>query len=184
MDDFRLHSDILELRQSIEQEKTVQEVRYVHSSLNIADALTKTTKTGAMLLQLVQTGQYDLPGGTFVRDSTMSSIRTWNELMRVEQQEERSQEEVDKTDTDSQIIAMNLEFDPGANIAEQNLDNCKANMKKLQHREIANHQAIGNQQEERSQEEVDKTDQRVFFIPVQTQSPTKQVRKGQRRRRK
>ena len=54
VDDFRLHSDILELRQSIEQEKTVQEVRYVHSSLNIADALTKTTKTGVMLLQLVQ----------------------------------------------------------------------------------------------------------------------------------
>ena len=98
VDDFRLHSDILELRQSIEQEKTVQEVRYVHSSLNIADALTKTTKTGVMLLQLVQTGQYDLPGGTFVRDSTMSSVRTWSELMRVEQQEERSQDEVDKTD--------------------------------------------------------------------------------------
>ena len=98
VDELRLHSDILELRQSIEQEKTVQEVRYVHSSLNIADALTKTTKTGVMLLQLVQTGQYDLPGGTFVRDSTMSSVRTWNELMRVEQQEERSQEEVDKTD--------------------------------------------------------------------------------------
>ena len=78
--------------------------------------------------------------------------------MRVEQQEETSQEEVDKTDTDSQIIAMNLEFDPGANTAEQNFDNCKANMKKFQHREIANHQAIGNQQEERSQEEVDKTD--------------------------
>ena len=76
----------------------MQEVRYVHSSLNIADALTKSTKTGVMLLQLVQTGQYDLPGGTFIRDSTMSSVRTWNELMQVEQQEGRSQEEVDKTD--------------------------------------------------------------------------------------
>ena len=38
-----------------------------------------------MLLQLVQTGQYDLPGGTFVRDSTMTSVRTWNELIRKEQ---------------------------------------------------------------------------------------------------
>ena len=28
----------------------------------------------------------------------MSSVRTWNELMQVEQQEGRSQEEVDKTD--------------------------------------------------------------------------------------
>ena len=72
VEDYRLQSDILELRKSIEQEKTV---------LNIADALTKTTKTGAMLLQLVQTGHYDLPGGTFVRDSTMTSVRTWNELI-------------------------------------------------------------------------------------------------------
>ena len=56
IEDFRLQSDILELRQSILQEKTVQEVRYVHPSLNIADALTKSTKTGIMLLQLVQTG--------------------------------------------------------------------------------------------------------------------------------
>ena len=102
VEDFRLHSDILELRQSIEQEKTVQEVRYVHSSLNIADALTKTTKTGIMLLQVVKTGYYDLPGGTFVRNSTMSSVRTWNELMRVEQQEEErnqdKQEERNKED--------------------------------------------------------------------------------------
>ena len=98
VEDYRLHSDILELRQSIEQEKTVQEVRYVHSSLNIADALTKTTKTGAMLLQLVQTGQYDLPGGTFVRDSTMTSVRTWNELIRIEQRGESQEERRDKID--------------------------------------------------------------------------------------
>ena len=85
VEDYRLQADILELRKSIEQEKIVQEVRYVQSSRNIADALTKTTKTGEMLLQLVQTGQYDLPGGTHVRDSTMTSVRTWNELIRKEQ---------------------------------------------------------------------------------------------------
>ena len=95
MEDFRLQSDILELRQSIEQEKTVQEVRYVHPSLNIADALTKATKTGIMLLQLVQTVQYDLPGGTTVGNSTTSSAKTWPELMQVEQQEGRSREEED-----------------------------------------------------------------------------------------
>ena len=132
-----------------------------------------------MLLRLVQTGQYNLPGGTFVRDSTMSSIRTRNELPRVEQQEERSQDEVDKTSTDNQIVAMNQESNPEANIAEQNLNSCKASMKELQHREIANQQAIGNQREE----EEDNTNQRVFFISVQTQSPTKQGRKEQRRRR-
>ena len=85
VEDYRLQADILELRKSIGQEKIVQEVRYVQSSRNIADALTKTTKTGEMLLQLVQTGQYDLPGGTHVRDSTMTSVRTWNELIRKEQ---------------------------------------------------------------------------------------------------
>ena len=40
-----------------------------------------------MLLQLVRTGQYDLPGGTRVRDTTMTNVRTWNQLMRVEQQD-------------------------------------------------------------------------------------------------
>ena len=35
--------------------------------------------------------------------------------------------------TDSQITTMNSEFNPTANIAEQNLGNCKANMKKFQH---------------------------------------------------
>ena len=50
-----------------------------------SDALTRMTKTGEMLLQLVQTGRYDLPGGTQRRDSTMTSVQTWNELMRKEQ---------------------------------------------------------------------------------------------------
>ena len=91
-DDYRLHSDIIELRQSIEQDKTVQEVRYVPSSQNISDCLTKSTKNGFMLLQIVRTGQYELPGGTKIRNTTLSAVRTWNELMRVEQQEsERSE---------------------------------------------------------------------------------------------
>ena len=106
VEDYRLQSDILELRKSIEQEKIVQEVRYVHSSLNIADALTKTTKTGAMLLQLVQTGQYDLPGGTFVRDSTMTSVRTWNELIRKEQCRERSIEYEERWDKIDHFIPL------------------------------------------------------------------------------
>ena len=67
------------------------------------------------------------------------------------------------------MLAMNLKFNPGANIAEQNLGSYKASMKKLQHREIANQQALGNQREE----EEDNTNQRVFFISVQTQGPTK-----------
>ena len=74
---------------------------------------------------------------------------------------------------------MNLELNPGANIDEQNLGSYKASRKKLQHREIANQQALGNQQEN----EEDNTNQRVLLTSVQTQSPTKQGRKEQRRKR-
>ena len=101
-DDLRPH----ELRQKIRQRKTVSKVRYVHSLPNTAGALTKTIKTGAKLLQLVQKSQHNLPTGTFVKESTMSSIRTWNELMRIDQQKERSQDEVDERDTDGQMVAL------------------------------------------------------------------------------
>ena len=51
------------------------------------------------------------------------------------------------TDTDNQIITMNLEFDPKADNADQNFENCKASMRKFQHNKTANHQVIGNQPE-------------------------------------
>ena len=101
-EDYRLQADIIELRQSIEQEKTVQEVRYVHTSQNIADCLTKTTKSGHMLLQVVRTGQYDLPGGTVVRDSTLTSVRTWNQLMRAEHQDPDLAESMQNQDKSEQ----------------------------------------------------------------------------------
>ena len=106
-DDYRLHSDVIELRQSIEQEKTVQEVRYVPSSQNISDCLTKSTKNGFMLLQIVRTGQYELPGGTRIRNTTLSAVRTWNELMRVEQQES------DLSETSEKLQAGNKSQKPG-----------------------------------------------------------------------
>lgn len=124
VDDLRPHLYIPESRQSTKQGKTVQEAKQAHPLLNIVDALIRTAKTGARLLRLVQTGQYDLLRRFFVRDPTMSSIEAWNESLRVEQWEERSQDEGDKVDTDNQIVAMNLESNPGANIAEQNLGRC------------------------------------------------------------
>ena len=54
----RVHSNTRDIA-----EKMVQEVRYVHPVLNIAEGLTKTTKTQVTLQQLIQTGQYHLPGG-------------------------------------------------------------------------------------------------------------------------
>ena len=80
--DRLLQADIFELRKNLEQKKIVQEVRYMESASN---SLTKTAKTGEMLLQLVQTGRYDLPGGTQRRNSTMTSVQTWNKLIRKEQ---------------------------------------------------------------------------------------------------
>ena len=55
--------DILDLKKSLEQEKVVQELRYVCPSFNVAEALTSTMKTEGMLQQLVQEGRYNLPGG-------------------------------------------------------------------------------------------------------------------------
>ena len=46
------------------------------------------------------------------------------------------------TDTDSQIITINLEFDPKASDAKENFTKCKQAMKKFQHTKQANHQAI------------------------------------------
>ena len=78
----------------------------------------------------------------------MSSIEAWNETRQAEQCEERSQDEGDEINTDSQIVMMNLESNHGVNIAEQNSGSCKVSMKKLQHKEA--------------------------FSSVQTQSSTKQ----------
>ena len=76
----------------------------MESASNIADALTKTTKTGEMLLQLVQTGRYDLHGGTQIRDSTMTSVRTWNELL----QKEQSMKHEERGDKIDHSISLNL----------------------------------------------------------------------------
>ena len=85
-EDFRLQSDIISIRQSIENDKIVQELRYCHSEENISDCLTKVTKNGIMLLNIVRTGIFNPPGGTIVRDSTMLAVRTWNQLIQAEAQ--------------------------------------------------------------------------------------------------
>ena len=46
------------------------------------------------------------------------------------------------TDTDSQIVTINLEFDPKAANAEENFSKCKAALVKFQHTKSANHQNI------------------------------------------
>ena len=52
----------------------------------IADCLTKQTNlTGQMLLNITRMGTYSVPGGTTLRDSTLTSVKTWDQLMSAEQ---------------------------------------------------------------------------------------------------
>ena len=83
-DDYRLQTDVLSIRQSIEKDKIAQELRCCQSEENISDCLTKTTKSGILLQNILRTGMYSLPGGTDVRDSTMLAVRTWGQLMQAE----------------------------------------------------------------------------------------------------
>lgn len=83
--DPRLQSDIISIRQAIHEDKTIQEVRYIHSSQMLADCLTKQTNiTGQMLLNTARSGVYSVPGGTALRDSTLTSVKTWDQLMSAE----------------------------------------------------------------------------------------------------
>ena len=87
--DNRLQADVINIRQAIHDDQTIQEVRYIHSSQMLADCLTKQTNlTGQMLLNTVRTGTYTVPGGTALRDSTLTSVKTWDQLMSAEQQDE------------------------------------------------------------------------------------------------
>ena len=83
-DDYRLQTNIISIRQCIEEDKIAQELRYCCSDENISDCLTKQTKSGDMLLNIVRHGIYDPPGGTVVRDSSKLAVRSWNELQHAE----------------------------------------------------------------------------------------------------
>ena len=87
--DNRLQADVINIRQAIHDDQTIQEVRYIHSSEMLADCLTKQNNlTGEMLLNTVRTGSYSVPGGTALRDSTRTSVKTWNQLMTAEKKTE------------------------------------------------------------------------------------------------
>ena len=89
--DNRLQADVINIRQAIHDDQTIQEVRYIHSSQMLADCLTKQTNlTGQMLLNTVRTGTYTVPGGTTLRDSTLTSVKTWDQLMSAEKQDNDS----------------------------------------------------------------------------------------------
>ena len=87
--DNRLQADVINIRQRIHDDQTIHEVWYIHSSEMLADCLTKQNNlTGEMLLNTVRTGSYSVPGGTALRDSTRTSVKTWNQLMTAEKETE------------------------------------------------------------------------------------------------
>ena len=48
----------------------------------IADYLTKVTKSGKELIEIIPSGHYNVPGGIKVRDSTLAAMNTWNQCHR------------------------------------------------------------------------------------------------------
>ena len=62
VDDPWLIPDIAVIKEAIEQ-KTISEVRRVRGEDMLADCLTKAGASGAMLLEVLRTGEYKLPGG-------------------------------------------------------------------------------------------------------------------------
>ena len=90
--DDRLQADIISIRQAIHDDHSIQEVRFVPTWEMLADSLTKqTTLLDNNLLNTVRAGHYELPGGHQVRDSTRTSVKTWAQLIRAEQEDEQSQ---------------------------------------------------------------------------------------------
>ena len=84
--------DIISIRQAIHDDHSIQEVRFVPTWEMLADSLTKqTTLLDNNLLNTVRAGHYELPGGHQVRDSTRTSVKTWAQLIRAEQEDEQSQ---------------------------------------------------------------------------------------------
>ena len=91
-EDKRLLMEIIAIRQAIYLDKTVSEVRYVESSQMIADCLTKSSKAGEDLLAVIRQGSYIIPGGNKVRDSTLTAVKTWRQLVEAEKQSEDEDE--------------------------------------------------------------------------------------------
>ena len=83
--DHRMLGDIINIRQDIFDNNVIQEVRFCHGDQNIADSLTKITKSGQALLNIARNGRYEVPGGTIIRDSTLTATRTYHQLMFAEQ---------------------------------------------------------------------------------------------------
>ena len=83
-EDKRLLPDIIQLKQSIIIDHTVQEVRYVQAKEMLSDCLTKPGRSAEAFNIILKTGKYEIPGGNDIRDSTKINVKTWKELIEAE----------------------------------------------------------------------------------------------------
>ena len=83
-EDKRLLSDIIQLKQGIVIDHTVQEVRYVSSKEMLSDCLTKQGKSAEAFNIVLKSGEYKIPGGCEIRDSTKINVSTWKQLIEAE----------------------------------------------------------------------------------------------------
>ena len=86
--DARLAADIISIKEAIQLDQTITELRFCHGSDMLADSLTKYKKLGNDLWNVMRTGFYTLPGGSHIRDSTKTAVKTWHQLMQAEAQAE------------------------------------------------------------------------------------------------
>ena len=86
--DARLAADIISIKEAIQLDQTITELRFCHGSDMLADSLTKYKKLGNDLWNVMRTGSYSLPGGSHIRDSTKTAVKTWHQLMQAEAQAE------------------------------------------------------------------------------------------------
>ena len=75
------------MKQSIIVDKTVQEVRSIPGKEMLADALTKPGRSAEALNMVLRNGEYKVPGGYKIRDSSQISVSTWKDLLAAETEE-------------------------------------------------------------------------------------------------
>ena len=77
VEDKRLMGTIVEIKQAIVLDNTIQELRLVEKEYQVADGLTKPGANCKELLSILQTGSHKVPGGIEVKKTENVHTKTW-----------------------------------------------------------------------------------------------------------
>ena len=80
VDDRRLIDTIVEIKQAVALDKTVQEIRLVPGEMMIADGLTNKNGFCEELMRVLQHGVHTLPGGWTINKKTSDFAKTWCDI--------------------------------------------------------------------------------------------------------